>query len=115
MARFSPLVKNQFADVGPSNFGIVRKTHKISNMAPSDLRLGAGRYHGNRFAIEIVPNDVDVLLGRGAKHQCHPGNMIYNGRDEMPSLFPRLVLRWIVQISHTTVTVPWIGRSASRD
>jgi hypothetical protein len=30
-------------------------------------------------AMEIVPNDADVLLGRGIIHQQHPGNMRYNG------------------------------------
>jgi hypothetical protein len=30
------------------------------------------------FGVEIVPEDRDVLLGRGATYQLHPGNMCYN-------------------------------------
>jgi hypothetical protein len=30
--------------------------------------------------VEIVPQDADVLLGRGTKHQLHPGNLRYNGK-----------------------------------
>jgi hypothetical protein len=30
------------------------------------------------FGVEIVPKDMDVLLGRGATFQLHPGNMRYN-------------------------------------
>jgi hypothetical protein len=31
-------------------------------------------------AKEIVPNNDDVLLGRGTKHHLHPGNQRYNGK-----------------------------------
>jgi hypothetical protein len=30
--------------------------------------------------VDIVPQDADVLLGRGTKHQLHPGNIRYNGK-----------------------------------
>jgi hypothetical protein len=48
-------------------------------MSPSHLSLGSGLCQSNKFAMEIVPNDADVLLGRGIVHQLHPGNMQYNG------------------------------------
>jgi hypothetical protein len=49
------------------------------DMSPSHLSLGSGLCQSNKFAMEIVPNDADVLLGRGIVHQLHPGNMQYNG------------------------------------
>jgi hypothetical protein len=36
------------------------------------------RSSGSVFGVAVVPKDWDVLLGRGATYQLHPGNMRYN-------------------------------------
>jgi hypothetical protein len=58
-----------------SNLGIV----EIDTVSDDDGSSGSdtAMYGGE---VEIVPEDADVLLGRGTKHQHHPGNMRYNGK-----------------------------------
>jgi hypothetical protein len=58
-----------------SNLGIV----EIDTVSDDDGSSGSdtAMYGGE---VEIVPQDADVLLGRGTKHQHHPGNMRYNGK-----------------------------------
>jgi DUF2075 family protein len=56
------------------------KLSKVTDMSQSHVALDAGLYHDKKLAMEIVLNDADVLLGRGTKHQLHPGNIVYNGR-----------------------------------
>jgi hypothetical protein len=58
------------------------KTYALKSyaMSRSHVALGTGLCHGDKLAMEIAPNVSDVLLGRGTKHQLHPGNILYNGR-----------------------------------
>jgi hypothetical protein len=62
-------------------------------------------FSGNETAItmcgddvEIVPQDADVLLGRGTKHQLHPGNLRYNGKV---ILSEAVRLNVVYSVSHT--------------
>jgi hypothetical protein len=74
--------------------------------------FGAGLYHDNKLAMEIVPNDADVLLGRGTVHQQHPGNVVYNGKEVKTKITHRsLLVRWIRMFSHTLVGLEYTQRS----
>jgi hypothetical protein len=49
-------------------------------MNKDDSRRGDVTLHATSGHV-VVPSREDVLLGRGVKHQHHPGNVRYNGRN----------------------------------
>jgi hypothetical protein len=55
--------------------------------------------------VEIVPQDADVLLGRGTKHQLHPGNMRYNGKASRVVLSVALRRNVVCCVSHDHVAL----------
>jgi hypothetical protein len=75
LSQFSPRHSTHTTNMTLSNlcFGDIDTFSDDEGSSGSETAMGDG-------GVEIVPQDADVLLGRGTKHQFHPGNMRYSGK-----------------------------------